>query len=49
MNALSIITWMQDNTFIVIFIVMCFLGLMFGLKILLFSRLNNDRPDEKQE
>ncbi len=39
MNALSLITWMQENTFMLILIALCFIGLMFGLKMLIFSRL----------
>ena len=49
MNALSLITWMQENTLMLMFIVLCFFGLMFGLKALIFSRLKTDQPDDTQE
>jgi len=49
MDAVSLITWMQENTFILMFIALAFFGLMFGLKTLIFSRLKIDQPDDKQE
>ena len=49
MNALSLISWMQDNTFILILIALGFFGLMFGLKILIFSRLKINQPDKQQK
>jgi hypothetical protein len=49
MNALSLITWMQENTFMLMLIALCFFGLMFGLKALFFSRLKIDQPDDQQK
>jgi hypothetical protein len=49
MNALSLITWMQENTLVLMLIVLCFFGLMFGLKTLIFSRLKIDQPDDTRE
>jgi hypothetical protein len=49
MNALSLIIWMQENTFMLMIIALCFFGLMFGLKTLIFSRLKIDQSGDKQE
>jgi hypothetical protein len=49
MNALSLITWMQENTFMLMFIALCFFGLMFGLKAVIFSRLKTDQQDNTRE
>jgi hypothetical protein len=49
MNALSLITWMQENTFILMLIALCFFGLMFGLKTLIFSHLKINQTDNKSK
>jgi hypothetical protein len=40
---------MQENTLMLMLIALCFFGLMFGLKTLIFSRLKINQPDDKQE
>ncbi len=49
MDALSLIKWMQENTFMLMLIALCFFGLMFGLKTLIFSRLKIDQPGDQQK
>jgi len=46
MNALSFITWMQEHPFIMMFIALSFFLLLFGLKTLVFARLNGNEPKE---
>jgi hypothetical protein len=49
MNDLLLITWMQENTLMLMFIALCFIGLLAGLKALFFSRLKIDQPDDTRE
>lgn len=49
MNVLSLITWMQENTLILMLMALGFFALMFGLKTLIFSRLKIDQQDNQQK
>lgn len=49
MDALSLITWMQEHSIIMMLIALSFFLLLFGLKTVIFARLQNDEADNNKE
>jgi len=49
MNALSLITWMQEHPFMMMLIALSFFLMLFGLKALLFARLKSGQLEENKE